>query len=89
MRFQLTQFSIARYSESLSSDSTNTNFEINLPLACKNPLLTDNLIVQAYCTASLYRLMVQPYGTAFSYSLIVEPYWTALMDDLIEQPYFI
>ena len=64
MRFQLTQFSIARYSESLSSDSTNTNFEINLPLACKNPLLTDNLIVQPYCTALLYNLTVQPYCTA-------------------------
>ena len=41
---RVTQFPIARYSEKLSSDSTNAIFEINPPFACKNPLLTNNLM---------------------------------------------
>ena len=45
-RFELTRFPFPRYPEDLSSDSTNANFEVNPPLACKNPLLTDTLIGQ-------------------------------------------
>ena len=40
-RFELTRFLLPRYPEDLSSD-----FEVNPPHACKNPLLTDTLIGQ-------------------------------------------
>ena len=56
---RVTQFPIVRYSEQLSSDSTNPNFEINPPFARKKSLLTDNLIGQPYCTALLDSLIGQ------------------------------
>ena len=53
--FQLMRFPLVRYSEQLSSESTNTNFEINLPLARKEKLIGQR--------ALLVSRIVQPYWT--------------------------
>ena len=53
---------------SLQIQLHNTNFEINPPLACKNPLQTDNLIVQPYQAAllnDLFQLMFVSHNTGF------------------------
>ena len=44
---------LAHQSEQLSSDSTNAIFQINPPLARKNPALANNLIGQRYWTILL------------------------------------